>query len=682
MAVLLIAHAEFILFAVLGAAAFGIQGFWLRRAKATHLPWLVWILAAVLTAVTGLLAVQAGDRERTRIQKGTQDFARLYGSEIEKQGHSRLASDAAPDDPLYLELIATEKRWLALSPSVNDIYTLRKLPDGRNVLIVDSETDYDRDGKYEGEREQRTAVGEVYGETIPTLEQAFMGKPAFSVEPITDRWGTWVSAFVPLHALDGRMEAVLGVDFDAATFAETIAAAEGRVVGFMSAVQIVLLAASTLTSVLRADSVDRRRAAEALRKNEAQLQTIVENLTDGVIVSDLDGRLLHFNRAALSMHGFESLPDDQRHLAEFARTFDLTEMNGAALPPERWPLARILRGENLRDVAVRGRQSEAGWERVFSYSGSLVHDPAGRPQFAVVTISDITERTSSEAELARAHRDLVDVSRHAGRAEVATGVLHNVGNVLNSVNVAATCVADGVRQSKLRSLPRAVALLREHEQDLGAFFSRDPRGARFPEYLAQLASQFASEQSTTLTEVARLQTNIEHIKDIVAAQQSYAKVSGLAEKLDVAGLVEDTLRMSAESLTTHRVQVVREFAPVPPVIVDKHKVLQILVNLVGNAKHACAATDRPDRTVTVRIFNGDGTVKIAVVDNGIGIPPENLQRIFNHGFTTKPTGHGFGLHSGALAAREIGGCLKVHSEGAGRGATFTLVLPLAPSSAG
>jgi signal transduction histidine kinase len=143
----------------------------------------------------------------------------------------------------------------------------------------------------------------------------------------------------------------------------------------------------------------------------------------------------------------------------------------------------------------------------------------------------------------------------------------------------------------------------------------------------------------------------------------------------MAELVEDTLRMSEESLASHNVRIVREFSEVPAVTVEKHKVLQILVNLVRNAKHACEAAKVPDKTVTVRVYNGDGTVKVAVSDNGVGIPPENLSRIFNHGFTTKKDGHGFGLHSGALAAREVGGSLRAESAGSGQGATFTLELP-------
>ena len=128
----------------------------------------------------------------------------------------------------------------------------------------------------------------------------------------------------------------------------------------------------------------------------------------------------------------------------------------------------------------------------------------------------------------------------------------------------------------------------------------------------------------------------------------------------------------------------REFEDVPPINVEKHKVLQILVNLMRNAKYACDESGRADKRLTVRVANGDGRrPRYRVMDNGVGIPPENLTRIFNHGFTTRKDGHGFGLHSGALAAEEMGGSLQVHSDGLGRGATFMLELPIdQPATAG
>ena len=183
-----------------------------------------------------------------------------------------------------------------------------------------------------------------------------------------------------------------------------------------------------------------------------------------------------------------------------------------------------------------------------------------------------------------------------------------------------------------------------------------------------------------LDELSKLRKNIEHIKDIVSMQQSFAKVSGMKEAVPVTDLLEDALQMNISSILRHDVQVIKEFQPTPPVVVEKHKALQILVNLIRNAKQSCDEANRDVKLLTLRIMNGEGCVRISVSDNGVGIPPENLNRIFNHGFTTKKDGHGFGLHSGANAVKEMGGLLNVHSDGVGKGATFTVELPVTPTN--
>jgi C4-dicarboxylate-specific signal transduction histidine kinase len=260
-------------------------------------------------------------------------------------------------------------------------------------------------------------------------------------------------------------------------------------------------------------------------------------------------------------------------------------------------------------------------------------------------------------------------------AEVATNVLHNVGNVLNSVNVSSTLISERIKKSRTSSVTRVSGLIEENAAHLSDFFANDPRGKQLPGFIAQLATHLTQEQAGLLKELEQLKKNIEHIKDIVAMQQSFAKVSGSSEKLNLVELVEDALRINSSSLSRHDVAIIKEFAQVPCVTVGKHQVLQILVNLIRNAKHACEDSGRDDKQMTLRIMSGTNTVQVSVSDNGVGIPPENLMRIFSHGFTTKKNGHGFGLHSGALAAKEMGGQLHVHSDGAGRGATFTLELP-------
>jgi PAS domain S-box-containing protein len=295
---------------------------------------------------------------------------------------------------------------------------------------------------------------------------------------------------------------------------------------------------------------------------------------------------------------------------------------------------------------------------------------------SVTTLVDITERKAAEAKLAETHKQLLDTSRQAGMAEVATGVLHNVGNVLNSVNVSTTLLTDLVRQSKVANLVKLSDLLLEQRADLGRFLTSDPRGQKVPGFVQTLSARLTQEQRDLLTELESLRKNVEHIKEIVAMQQSYARVSGVSEVMFITDLIDDAVSMNAGAFARHEVKLIREFEVNPEVSVEKHKVLQILVNLLRNAKYACDDSGRTDKQIVLRVTAADERVRISIIDNGVGIPEGNLTRIFAHGFTTRKQGHGFGLHSGALAAKELGGNLIAQSDGPGRGATFILELPL------
>jgi signal transduction histidine kinase len=294
-------------------------------------------------------------------------------------------------------------------------------------------------------------------------------------------------------------------------------------------------------------------------------------------------------------------------------------------------------------------------------------------------LNQVAAREAARTELAQAQRSLMLASREAGMAEVATGVLHNVGNVLNSVNVSATLLHDQVRTSETRALLKAAALLQQKNGDWDAFLTSDPQGKLMPEFIIQIAGQLQKEQENTLCELEQLAKNIDHIKVIVSMQQSYARVAGVVETVVLASLVEDALQINAAALTRHEVTVVRHFEAVPSLMVDKQKVLQILINLISNAQYALDKCPRAGKRLIITIAKTDTEcVRIRMQDTGMGIPPENLTRIFSHGFTTRPDGHGFGLHLGALNAREMGGSLAAASAGAGYGATFDLILPIQP----
>jgi signal transduction histidine kinase len=289
----------------------------------------------------------------------------------------------------------------------------------------------------------------------------------------------------------------------------------------------------------------------------------------------------------------------------------------------------------------------------------------------------IEARDRAHAELAAAQQRLIELSREAGMAEVATGVLHNVGNVLNSLNVSTSVVAGKIRDWRVDNLMMLIGMLEKHSADLTEFVASDPKGQRALPYLAKLGNHFRSERDCVLAELELLSSHVGHIKQIVATQQNYAKVSGLVEDVSLADLTDDALRILEPGMIRYAIEVERDFEELPPIPADKHQILQILLNLLRNAKQAIRQSDGQERLIRVRIRRrGDARVSLAVEDTGVGLPAENLTRIFGHGFTTKSNGHGFGLHSCALAAGQMGGSLRAESEGPGRGATFVLELPL------
>jgi PAS domain S-box-containing protein len=403
------------------------------------------------------------------------------------------------------------------------------------------------------------------------------------------------------------------------------------------------------------------------------IRATLESTTDGIVVTNREGQITSFNEKFTQMWriplGEMNLQDEEKKILELSSAQlanpeqFISGINLLYAHPERESFDLL----EFKDGRLFERYSKPQW---------VEKKCVGR----VWSFRDITERKRSEAELELVHQQLLDTSRQAGMAEVATSVLHNVGNVLNSVNVSATLVSNQVRKSKVVNLAKVVTLLDENAVDLGNFLTSDPRGKQLPSYLGQLAEHLAGEQKTVLKELSLLHENIEHIKDIVVMQQSYARISGVIETVKITDLIEDALRLNLGALQRHGVEIRREFSEVPPMDVEKHKILQILVNLVRNAKYACDEALRPDKLMTLGVIQQDGQVQISVRDNGIGIPPENLTRIFNHGFTTRKEGHGFGLHSAVLAAMEMGGSLKVHSDGWNQGAIFTLTLPLTKHS--
>jgi signal transduction histidine kinase len=293
-----------------------------------------------------------------------------------------------------------------------------------------------------------------------------------------------------------------------------------------------------------------------------------------------------------------------------------------------------------------------------------------------------------EAEVVRQTRklesveqELIQTARRAGMAEVATGVLHNVGNVLNSINVSASVLGRKLRESEVASLGMVSEFIRPHLADLGSFLSSDERGRAIGPFLVELSGCLAEEQKLMLAELNSMVQGLDHIKNVVSQQQRHAKEGTVREKVSLVALIDEAIAIHQGAAGDKGVEIVKQIEFTGSVAIDKHRVLQILINLLSNARRAVLASGDPCKRIVVEVREATATagqraLRFQVSDNGVGIHGDDLTRIFNHGFTTHPDGHGFGLHSAFNAAREMSGDLWVQSDGAGKGSVFTMVIPI------
>ena len=280
-------------------------------------------------------------------------------------------------------------------------------------------------------------------------------------------------------------------------------------------------------------------------------------------------------------------------------------------------------------------------------------------------------------ELNQSNRELVKTARQAGMAEMAVDVLHNVGNVLNSVGITTQELKRKVQDSRMASLQPVVDLMKNQETRLAHFLTADPKGKKLPEYLSALGSHLREDHTALSAGLDDLERHIQHLQDIIRLQQSYSRTIGLTERVNILEVIDHAEALNIDAIKKNGIRVVKHLEPLPKVVLDRQKLLQILTNLISNAKQAFHDTEIDPKKIEISLYGQrSNAVQITVSDNGVGIAEENLTRIFQHGFTTRRDGHGFGLHSSAIAASEMNGTLRAESMGPGKGSTFILELPL------
>lgn len=636
--------------------------------------WASLILPLLFLGVAWFAIERSGETEKERVQALMRAVVPTYAQEVERMGHAHLQPGVPVGDFRYQTIHEAMRRWLHANPLVLGIHTFRLGADGKTMLVMGMESG----GEHEQEAPPQTAsssgIGEPYKADDALLAELMKQGTALMPTPLREIRGDGrLASYHPLRDGEGKLEAVLGVEFDAAQQLQAISRARLAATGYLAA---FVLAAAMCVAAFGAWSLDREnrqhaRTAAAMEESQRKLQDIINSI-DGVVWEwDTAGEKYVF----VSNHAAKLLGESA----------------------ERWIKdnlfwrARVLHEDVDRVLAQRklaaGQNEPYQCEyRMLTGDGRTiwVRERAGRTcgqshqRLLRGVMTDVTLEKLADFDLEDLNKQLADTSRRAGMAEVASGVLHNVGNVLNSVNVSCTVIGEILTQSRVSTLARVAGLLHEQSDDLAGFFARDPRAPVVPRFIRELSDELEEEKRSAHGELQALIKNVAHIKHIVVMQQNYASLGGVTEPIKPAEVMEDAIRLHETALTRSGISIIREFDEVPSVQGDRNRVLQILVNLVRNATRALSDSGRPDKRLTLAIHaDGGQRVTMSVIDNGTGISAEHLPRIFSYGFTTKHDGHGFGLHSGAAAAREMGGSLSVKSEGTGKGAAFHLVLPFA-----
>ena len=417
------------------------------------------------------------------------------------------------------------------------------------------------------------------------------------------------------------------------------------------------------------NEAERQRLSRELQESAihlSKLALVAQRTSNAVIITDADGRAEWVNEGFTRTTGYEiedifgQVPG---HVLQGTET--------SAKTAEKIRLCMYKHMSFSGEILHYKKDGEPYWAHL---QINPARDESGNVDRFIGVVTDITERKEAEKERDLLNEKLNSAARIAGRAEVATGVLHNVGNVLNSVNVSATLIKDKVEQSSVALLRKGVDMLGEERESLVQFLTEDKRGRHFSKFIHNVTDSIELERESELSEIASLMNNIEHIREIVSAQQSSATRQKIIATFQVEELIDSAINVVRSSLIRHDVKIVKHIEESIAITSEQHELIQILINLIKNAKEACEGLGK--RRVTISAIEDSEFVKIDVTDTGVGIASDQLSHMFQNGFTTKTNGHGFGLHAAAITATDLGGSLEVFSGGAGKGATFTLRVPV------
>ncbi len=621
------AQADYLALVVSSLGLLALIAFRLHRyRRPAVLPRLVWVISGVVLLGGWWLVQRAGEHARQERIAQVSALGPTYAYELAQMGHARVTAETRLDDPLYLSLIEAQIQWEELNPAVNDIYTMRKRADGTNVLVVDSETDYDRNGDFKGANESRTPIGKVYSQPLDGLEKAFQGEANFDSKVYSDEWGTWVSAFVPMRDASGNIEAVLGVDFDARAWGAAIGKARRTVIFTTGLVLLLIVGAGLAIALLRADILRRVEAEQRSRRAEARMQLAIRQMPLGFIEWNPQAEVLVWNPRAEKIFGYAA-----------------AEVLGQAIFPRIVaPAARAQLDQVWADFSRSSDGTHSTSENI-TKDGQLIvcewfNTPLigadGKVEGVFSLLQEITERVNLEKHLQQSER-LNSVG------QLAAGVAHDFNNILTIIT-----------------------------GHTGLLLANQNLPPQFRPELGRIegAALRAANLTRQLLAFSRKQAMFPH-------------------PLHLAKIVESTTSMLGRLLGANLNFTVRIADQVPPVEADPAMIEQVLTNLVLNARDAIVGSGAITVTLDATVISKETAsqnpdvrtglaVCLSVCDTGSGISAEHLPRIFEPFFTTKPTGRGTGLGLSVVHGiiQQHKGWITVASTPE-QGSTFSVYLP-------
>jgi signal transduction histidine kinase len=418
--------------------------------------------------------------------------------------------------------------------------------------------------------------------------------------------------------------------------------------------------ALTFNEVTRQLEGDRNRISHFVKNWRYSMNGV----DSAICVHGSDGRIIDVNAAMVRLLASES--------DEALRGRNIEEVIGT-----RFGDRSCCAGEQSADGILSRDRVDNVTGRTYRIDIHPIRTPSGEWFGALHTYLDVMDQVERERRHEDLRRQLIAVSQQAGMAAVAEHVLHNVGNALNSVNVSARLLADAIDRFDAETVAKLSNLLPDADE-LSRFVQEDPRAKHLPELLRVLATHLLEQRDSSRETARSLQRSIVHIRQIVEAQNANTHGDSKHEPVLLDEVVRDALEIKGADLERSEIQIEAVIEPLPPCIGVHNALLEVVINLLQNARAAIADHDSDERWIWIHVHrSAPDRAAIEVADSGIGIRPEIFPRLFERGFTTRPEGHGIGLHWSRSTVRSYGGDLVAASDGPGCGATFTVDLPLA-----